>query len=121
MPSAAGRGGFQNVGDGVQEVARAKPRLLGAGFGRRFDLEAVRGRVPGDAGAELARRRLERPRQLHDRAQARLSAGSLEQRDLGAMEIAAVAQLFLGDARDGASVAEVCGEPLLRTQVTNSS
>lgn len=78
-------------------------------------------RVPADAGAEIPRGRVERPRQLHDRAQARLSAGSLEQRDLSAMEIATVAQLFLGDTRGGAGAAKVGGEPLLRAQVANSS
>ena len=37
------------------------------------------------------------------------------------MEIAAIAQLFLGNARGGAGAAEIVGEPLLRTQVANSS
>ena len=101
------------------QVGRAA--RLGAGARRRFDLEAMRGRGPGDAGAEIARRRVEGARQLHDRAEARLAAGTLEQRDLGAVEIAAVAQLFLGDTRGGAGEAEVGGEPLLRNQVTNSS
>lgn len=95
--------------------------LLLGGARRLFDLEAVRGGRPADPRAEIARGGLQRARQLHDRAQPRLAAGPLEQRDLGAVEIAAIAQLFLGDARGGASATEIGGEPLLRTQVANSS
>ena len=39
--------------------------------------------------------------------QARLAAGPLEQRDLGPVQLAAVAQLLLGDAGLGAGLAEI--------------
>jgi len=83
--------------------------------GRALHVEAPLRRLPGDAGTELSRRRLQRARELDDRAQARLATGSLEQRDLGPVQLAAVAELFLGDARFDAGLAEVCGEALLRS------
>ena len=88
--------------------------------GRLLDIEPVRGRDPRDSRAQLSRGGVKRPGELHDRAQPRLAPGPLEQRDLGPVQVAAIAQLFLGDARGGAGLAKVGGEPLLRTQVTNS-
>ena len=41
--------------------------------------------------------RLQRAGELDDRRQARLAAGPLQQRDLGAVQVAEIAQLFLGD------------------------
>ena len=95
-------------------AAAAVPR------GRRLDVEAALGRLPGDARRRARRRRLEGAGELDDRRQARLAAGPLEQRDLGPVQVAAVAQLFLGDADLGAGAAEVGGEALLGAHVGDS-
>src|SRR4051794_5805435 len=62
---------------------------------RPRDVEAVAFRNVGDALAELRRGRLQGAGELDDRRQPRLPGGALEQRDLGPVEIAEVAQLFL--------------------------
>src|SRR5215218_5733236 len=72
---------------------------------RALDVEALCLRQPADSGAELVRRRLQRAGQLDDRRQPRLAPGPLQERDLGAMEIAEVAQLFLGDSGLGPGLA----------------
>ena len=66
------------------------------------------------------RRRSQRAGELHHRREARLAAGALEQRDLGPVQVAAVAQLFLGDSGLGAGAAKVDGEALLRGHVDDS-
>src|SRR5215218_5781268 len=79
----------------------APPHFIsrGARSGARgpLHIEAVPLRRPGNARAELARRRLQHARQLDDRGQARLAQRPLQQRDLGPMEVAAIAELFLRD------------------------
>lgn len=81
--------------------------------GRRLDVVAVIGRYPGNTGAEISGRRSQRASELDDSSQSGLASGTLEQRDLGAVEIAAVAQLFLRDTGGGAGTAEVGGKALL--------
>lgn len=91
------------------------------GARRLLDVEARLLRLPGDPRAELGRARPQRAGQLDDRRQTRLAAGPLEQGDLGAMEIAAITQLFLGNPYLGSGLAQVGGETLLGTHVADSS
>ena len=88
--------------------------------GAALDVEAS-ARQPGD------RRRRARPASSSAPASFTIVArrgsrpGPLEQGDLGPVQLAAVAQLFLGDADLGAGLAEICGEALLRGHRRDSS
>src|SRR6478752_2989516 len=88
--------------------------VLASGARGPLHLEAARLGQPGDALAELVRLGAEGAAELHNRGQARLAAGALEQRDLGAVQIAHVAELFLADAGLGAGAAKVDCESFLR-------
>ena len=71
--------------------------------------------VDADALAELAGGRLKGAGELDDGGQARLPTSPLQQRDLSAVKLTAIAQLFLGYARFDPGLAEVGGEALLRS------
>src|SRR6476620_59177 len=80
---------------------------------RALDVEAPGFRHPRDPLAEVVRRRLQRPGELDDRRQARLTPGPLQERDLGPVQVAEVAQLFLRDASGGAGLPQLDCETLL--------
>ena len=106
-PDPAGPGDRADPGRPL--AARQRPDLPRPGAGpapavpslaapQSIDSEAAGAGQPADPGAELGGRRVEGAGELDDRAQARLAPAALEQRDLGPVQLAAEAELLLGDA-----------------------
>lgn len=91
-------------------VTPTSPRLTSP----LLDVEAALRRIPAEAIAKLGGSGLQGARQLDQRRQAWFAPGSLEQGDLGPVQLAAIAQLFLGDGGLDAGLAEVDCEALLR-------